>query len=84
MEGVRNKASPGLEKGKRTVNAEKKGKQVVVNNHGDGDTGRAERDLGGGESQKGGERGGREERRDMVTGEGGNWETGRWLTEEEE
>lgn len=36
MEGLRNKVSPGLEKGKHTVSTEKKekGKQVVVNNNG--------------------------------------------------
>lgn len=34
MEDLKNRASPGLEKGKHTVGTEKKGKQVVVNNNG--------------------------------------------------
>lgn len=33
MENLKNRASPGLEKGKHTVGTEKKGKQVVVNNN---------------------------------------------------
>ena len=36
MEDLKNRASPGLEKGKHTVSTEKKGKQVVVNNNGGG------------------------------------------------
>ena len=54
MEDLKNRASPGLEKGKHTVSTEKKGKQVVVNNNGGG----TERNLHGVKCPRGGERGG--------------------------
>lgn len=53
MEDLKNRASPGLEKGKHTVSTEKKGKQVVVNNNGGG--GEYRRNLHGGKCPKGGE-----------------------------